>query len=91
MTHPKCEAPPGNHPQGSASYQVQAWWQDNSEDSPNGPLRQISPMVAAELRQIWWRAASSGYRLPAERGLILFENTYPRIPGDSGNSALRAC
>ena len=49
---------------------------DNSDHSLEIPFSQlrhrpIGPGELAALRAVWWRQATQGHRLPAERGIIL--------------------
>ena len=51
---------------------------DSSEHNLSIPVSQlrprpIGPGELAELRLMWWRQASAGHRLPAERGVIVIE------------------
>ncbi len=55
---------------------------DRSEDRTHLDLAQLLPRPVRpdetpELRALWWRQAAAGFRLPAERGVIVLEGGRP--------------
>ena len=80
MPPKKRETPPGGS--GASSKIIAAVKRDGSETTTDLLVsqlvpRDVRPDEIPELRAIYWRQAALGYRLPAERDVILIEGSKP--------------
>jgi hypothetical protein len=82
MPPDKRRAPPGGS--GASSKIIAADSSDRSITNLEIPVSQLPPRPVRadeipELRALWWCQAALGHRLPAERGVIVFDSAIETV------------